>query len=128
MAVDSYNQNSIEGSKSSERNLMDDATFELIRQKTIKRPKSCRVALQILKQETKNDKCQIFMRWENPNAHPNAQKSWSWADDITEDLKRTIYKTHSPDGGPQIMSMDYTNKPTFKIQSRNGKYCPINSH
>jgi len=36
------------------------------------------------------------MRWENPNV----QRSWSWADDVTEDLKRTFDETHTPDGEP----------------------------
>jgi len=66
---------------------MDDATFNQIRQKTVKRPKPCRVAIQILQQETKNDKVRYFMRWEDPKA----QRSWSWAEDVTEDLKSTFY-------------------------------------
>jgi len=36
------------------------------------------------------------MRWENPNV----QRSWSWADDVTDDLKRTSYETHTPNGMP----------------------------
>jgi len=96
---------------------MDDATFDLIQEKTVKRPKPCGAAIQILEQKTKNDKVRYFMPWENPNA----QKSWSWADDVTEDFKRTFYKTHSLDGVPQIMALDYTNKPTFNSHSRNGE-------
>jgi len=57
---------------SSERDLIDNAKFDLIRQKTAKRPKSCRVAIQILQKATKNDKVRYFKRWENPNA----QRSW----------------------------------------------------
>jgi len=117
IAVDSLNQNAITEDKRSKHDLMDDATFNLIRQKTPERQKPRRIALQILEQETKNDRVRYLMRWENPNA----QRSWSWSDDVTEDLKKTFYKTHSLDGVPQIMSLDYTNRPTFNIQLRNGE-------
>jgi len=68
IAINSQDQNSIKRDMSSERNLMNDATFKLIQQKTPKRPKPCRVAIQILQQDTKKDKIKYFMRWEDPNA------------------------------------------------------------
>jgi len=95
----------------------NDAALNIVKQKTGKKTKPCRVAIQILQQDTKNDKIKYFMGWENPNA----QRSWSWADDVTEDLKRPFYKNHPLEGGPQSMALDYTNKPTFNSHSRNGE-------
>jgi len=53
--VDSQNQNAIKGDNSSKRFLID-ATFALIRQKSPERQKPRSIALQILPQETNNDK------------------------------------------------------------------------
>jgi len=87
--------------KSGEHSMVDESTdgaaLNIIRQKTVKRPKPFKIALQILQQDTKNDKIRYFMRWENRNA----QSSWSWAIDITEDLKRIFYNTHTLDGAPR---------------------------
>jgi len=63
-AVNSLNQNAMNGEKSSERSLMDDATFNLIQQKTPTKQNPRRKALQILQllQETKNTKMTNFTR------------------------------------------------------------------
>jgi len=120
-----------------QRDLMDDAIFDLIRQKTPvvqksptsaaeatinivgqkkgKRTKTPRVAIQILQQETKHDKIRYFMRWENPKA----EKSWCWAEDVNEDLKRTFYKNNPLEVAPQIESMNDTNEQTSQNDSQN---------
>jgi len=36
------------------------------------------------------------MRWEDPNV----QRSWSWAVDVPDHLRKTFYETHTPDGMP----------------------------
>jgi len=124
---------------SNQRDLMDDAIIDQIRQKNPvvhrpptstngdslnlmehkkdKRPKPNKVAIQILQQKTKDDKIIYFMRWEDPKV----QRSWCCADDVTENLKRTFYKNNPLEVAPQIMSMNYTNKPAFHNHSRNGK-------
>jgi len=118
---------------------MDNAIFDKIRQKTPvvqrppiitkgnalnivgqqkgKRTKTPQVALQILQQDRKHDKIRYFMRWENPKA----ERSWCWAEDVNDDLKRTFYKNNPLEVAPQIESMDYTNEQTFHNHSQNGE-------
>jgi len=75
----------MKGDKSGEHTMMekstDDKALNIIQQKTVKRQKPCKIALQIFQQDTKNDKIRYFMRWENPTI----QNNWSWVDDVTDD-------------------------------------------
>jgi len=94
------------------RDLMDDAIFNKIRQKSPERhrleqiasktelkisegpkvikTKTDRVAAQILQQATKNDKLIYFMRWENPKT----ERSWCAAENINDELKNVFYNNN----------------------------------
>jgi len=71
--------------KSSERSMMDDATFNLIRQKTPTKQNPRRKALQVLQllQDTKNNKMIYFTRGDNPKE----ADSGSGADDVTDVIR-----------------------------------------
>jgi len=49
------------------------------------------------------------MRWEDPNV----QRSWSWAEDVTDDLKKTFYEKHTPDNAP----LEPWRKPNIRLFS-----------
>jgi len=71
--------------KSSERSLMEDATFNIIGQKTPTKPhprKKALQILQILQQETKNNKMKYFIGGEDPKK----ADSGSGADNVTDVL------------------------------------------
>jgi len=88
--------------------LTTEASLNIIGQQKGKRTKPVRVAIQILQQDIKHDKIRYFMRWENPHA----ERSWCWAEDVNEDLKRTFYTNNPLEVTPEIMSMSDTNKAT----------------
>jgi len=123
--IDTQHQNSLNDKKDNEHamvnKLANDAAINIMVQKRGKRTKSCRIAVQILQQETKNDRVRYFIRWENPTSDKRPENSWFWADDVTEDLKTTFHKTHSLDGELYFMSRHYSNGPTFNSHSRNGE-------
>jgi len=108
--IDTQHQNSLNYEHTMVNNLANDAALNIIGQKRGKKTKSCRIAVQILQQETKNDRVRYFIRWENPTSDRRPENSWCWADDVTEDLKTTFYKTHSLDGGLYFMSRHYSIK------------------
>jgi len=94
-----------------------EATLNMVGRQRGKRAKPVRVAIQILQQEIKQDKIRYFMRWENPNA----ERSWCWAEDVNEDLKRTFYTNNPLEVTPEIMSISDNNKTTFLSHSCNGE-------
>jgi len=83
-----------------------------------KSEKTCKIAIQII-QETKDEKVRYLMRWENPNT----QRSWSWADDVSDELKKTFYTSNTILSRPttpweyeqQSKSLEYINQPTLTI-------------
>jgi len=86
LALNSLNQDSMKLEKSSERSLMDDATFNLIRQKTPTKQhprKEAQQILQIVQQETKNNKMKYFISGEDPTE----ADSGSGTDDVTDVLR-----------------------------------------
>jgi len=96
--INTKHQNSLIDKKDNEHTIINeianDAALNIVKQKRGKRTKPCRIAIQILQQDTKNDRIKYFMRWEDPKV----QRSWSWAEDIADHLKKTFYETHTPDG------------------------------
>jgi len=73
----SQHQNSLNDKKNNEHTRVDelaiDAALNIVGQKRGKRTKPCRVAIQILQQDTTNDIIKYLMRWENLSV----QRSWS---------------------------------------------------
>jgi len=76
IALDSQDQISMKNDKDSEPSMLSKSTnndaLEIIRRRAEvirirKSKKTCRIAIQILQQETKNDKVRYFMRFEDPN-------------------------------------------------------------
>jgi len=107
-------------------NSTDHAALEIVKRRAEimskrKSKKTCKIAVQILQQETKNDRVRYFIRWEHPTSDKRLENSWCWADDVTKDLKTQFYKTHSLDGEPHFMSRHYSNGKTFNSHSRNGE-------
>jgi len=82
----SLNKNLINEEKNSERSLMDDDTFNLIRQKTPTKQYPRWKALQILHQEPKNNKMKYFIGGE----HPTEADSGPGSDDVT-DVFRNLF-------------------------------------
>jgi len=130
MAINSQHQESIKEDIDSKHSMMKNSTnhaaLEIIRRRAEiisirKSKKTCRIAVQIIPQETKNDKVRYFIGWEHPTYDKRLENSWCWADDVTEDLKTQFYKTHSFDGEPYFMSRHYSNGPTFNSHSRDSE-------
>jgi len=52
-----------------------------------------------------------LIRWENPTA----ADSWSWVDDVTDDLKRVFYKTHTLRGAVRIRPLADTDELSLTV-------------
>jgi len=116
MAIDSQNQTSIKEDIDSEHSMMNTSTnhaaLEIIRRRAEiisirKSKKTCRIAVQILQQEIKNDRVRYFIRWEHPTSDKRLENSWCWAEDVNDNLKRTFYTNQPRELTPEILSILY---------------------